>query len=193
MISVKKYDNIPVNTKDILRYMSCPEPDMQTDRLIKDCLFECSGKFKYMLCFDKFPVSVSEYTIRFPFAEADSVSLSRHLSGFSEAVVFAATVGIELDRLIMKYSRLSPSRALCFQAIGAERIEALCDLFCRELKSDFSITSPRFSPGYGDFSLYFQKELFKALDCPRKIGLSLNSALLMSPSKSVTAIIGVKQ
>ena len=108
-------------------------------------------------------------------------------------MIFATTVGIGLDRLIMKYSRLSPSRAVCLQAIGAERIEALCDAFCDELKSDFAVTSPRFSPGYGDFSINFQTEIFKALDCPRKIGLSLNSALLMSPSKSVTAIVGIKQ
>ena len=192
MILVKKYDNLPINIRDVLRYMGCPESDLQTETLINDCLSECSGIFKYQLCFDRFFISVSEFSVRFPFAETASVSLSRHLSGFSEAIAFAATVGIELDRLIMKYSRLSPSRAVCLQAIGAERIEALCDAFCNDLKSEFSKTSPRFSPGYGDFPLMFQTELFKALDCPRKIGLSLNSALLMSPSKSVTAIVGVK-
>lgn len=52
-------------------------------------------------------------------------------------------------------------------------------------------TRPRFSPGYGDLPINMQKDIFAALDCPRKIGLSLNESLLMSPSKSVTAIIGV--
>ena len=192
MISVKNYDDLPVDTREIMRYMGCPKADPQTEELISDCLSECSGILKYKVCFDKFPILLSETSVRFPFAEADSRSLSQHLSGFSDAVIFAATVGIGLDRLIMKYSRLSPSRAVCFQAIGAERIEAVCDAFCGELKLDHSETSPRFSPGYGDFPLQFQSEIFKALDCPRKIGLSLNSALLMSPSKSVTAIVGVK-
>ena len=50
---------------------------------------------------------------------------------------------------------------------------------------------PRFSPGYGDLPLELQKDVFRVLDCPRKIGLSLNESLLMSPSKSVTAIIGI--
>jgi len=36
-----------------------------------------------------------------------------------------------------------------------------------------------------------QRDIFAVLDCPRKIGLSLNGSLLMSPSKSVTAIIGI--
>ena len=49
----------------------------------------------------------------------------------------------------------------------------------------------RFSPGYGDLSLALQKDIFAVLDCPRKIGITLNESLLMSPSKSVTAIIGV--
>ena len=192
MISVKAYENLPVDTKEILRYMGCPTANPQAEGLINGCLSDCFGILKYKVCFDRFPISVSENSVKFPFAETDSASLAKHLCGFSEAVVFAATVGIELDRLIMKASRLSPSRAVCFQAIGAERIEALCDAFCDELKSDFSVTSSRFSPGYGDFPLRFQTEIFKALDCPRKIGLSLNSALLMSPSKSVTAIVGVK-
>ena len=193
MISVKAYENLPVDAGEIMRYMGCPEPTPQTEELIEDCLSECSDILKYKVCFDKFPISLSETSVRFPFAEAASSSLLRHLAGFSDAVIFAATVGIGLDRLIMKYSRLSPSRAVCFQAIGAERIEALCDVFCNELKSGFSETGSRFSPGYGDFSLEFQTEIFRALDCPRKIGLSLNSALLMSPSKSVTAIVGVKK
>ena len=43
-------------------------------------------------------------------------------------------------------------------------------------------TRPRFSPGYGDLPLTVQKDFFRVLDCTRKIGLSLNDSLLMSPS-----------
>ena len=50
---------------------------------------------------------------------------------------------------------------------------------------------PRFSPGYGDLPLSLQRDIFRVLDCPRKIGLTLNESLLMSPSKSVTAIVGL--
>ncbi len=81
------------------------------------------------------------------------------------------------------------------QAIGAERIESLCDMFCGELAETYAKDGmslrPRFSPGYGDLPLEAQKSVFKALDCHRKIGLALNDSLLMSPSKSVTAIVGL--
>ena len=79
---------------------------------------------------------------------------------------------------------------MIFQGIGAERIEALCDAFENMIKTDKKIV-PRVSAGYGDIPLEMQRDIFAALDCPRKIGLTLNESLLMSPTKSVTAIIGV--
>ena len=78
-----------------------------------------------------------------------------------------------------------------FQAIGAERIESLCDAFCAEREAEGLRLRPRFSPGYGDLPLELQRDLFRGLDCSRKIGLTLNESLLMSPSKSVTAIAGI--
>ena len=107
-------------------------------------------------------------------------------------ILFAATVGVEIDRLIGKYGRLSPTKALLFQAIGAERIEALCDAFCADIKKEYNTgLEPRFSPGYGDLPLSAQKNIFAVLDPERRIGLTLNSSLLMSPSKSVTAFVGL--
>lgn len=129
------------------------------------------------------------------FTVTHSRDLQKNLKGCCRIILFGATVGLELDRLIARYGRLSPSKALCFQAIGAERIESLCNAFNDEIDEIFReqgmYTRPRFSPGYGDLPINMQKDIFAALDCPRKIGLSLNVSLLMSPSKSVTAIIGI--
>lgn len=124
-----------------------------------------------------------------------SKDLTRCLSGSNEIVLFSATIGFEIDRYIAKYQRISPAKALLAQAYGAERIECLCDVFCKELKAEvakegFSCTA-RFSPGYGDFPLSAQKEVFQLLDCSRQIGVTLNDSLLMMPSKSVTAIFGI--
>ena len=79
-----------------------------------------------------------------------------------------------------------------FQSIGAERIETLCDAFCKDISSELGVTlKPRFSAGYGDLPLEAQKDIFRVLDCSKKIGLTLNDSLLMSPTKSVTAIVGI--
>lgn len=192
MILIKKYSEPAVDKDEILRYMGCAKQSGEAIKLADICLEKCRNVLSYTVCYDEFPISVENGCVIFPFAKAASVSLAKHLDGYEKAVIFAGTVGIGLDRLILKYGRIAPSYALAFQAIGAERIEALCDAFCDDLKAEKSQISPRFSPGYSDLPLEFQTEIFKVLDCNRKIGLSLNSALLMSPSKSVTAIIGVK-
>ena len=51
----------------------------------------------------------------------------------------------------------------------------------------------RYSPGYGDFPLAAQGALVSLLDTPRKVGVSLTSTFLLTPSKSVTAVIGVRR
>ena len=110
-------------------------------------------------------------------------------------MIFAATIGVEIDRLITKYSRLSPAKAFCCQAIGAERVEELCDDFCESVNEKLGaggeMLKPRFSPGYGDLPLETQKMIFSLLDCPKRIGVTLGDSLLMSPSKSVTAFAGI--
>ena len=47
----------------------------------------------------------------------------------------------------------------------------------------------RFSPGYGDLPLSFQKNLLNFIEA-RKIGLSISRNFILKPEKSVTAIIG---
>ena len=70
--------------------------------------------------------------------QTDSQGLCRNLQGCDKVILFAATVGLAPDRLIARYGRLSPTKALCMQAIGAERIESLCDAFCDELAADYA-------------------------------------------------------
>ena len=38
-----------------------------------------------------------------------------------------------------------------------------------------------------------QRDVMEALDCGRTVGITLTDSLLMTPSKSVTAIIGMKE
>lgn len=197
MIRGKTYAAPPVNERECLRYAGCnfKEASAEERQLFADCLAEIEGKLSYKVCWDRFPVKKEGTSLDFGFAKVDSAGLAKNLEGCGEIILFAATIGLEIDRAIRKYTRLSPAKALFFQAIGAERIESLCDAFCEEqreeLQAEGKFLKPRFSPGYGDLSLEMQRDIFRVLDCPRKIGLTLNESLLMSPSKSVTAIIGI--
>ena len=63
----------------------------------------------------------------------------------------------------------------------------------QKMESEGWYLRPRFSPGYGDFSLNHQTEIISVLQCPKKIGLTLTDSLLMAPAKSVTAVIGLSR
>ncbi len=192
MIIRKNFNAPPVCKKVILRYMGCHETDNSIMSLLSDCLCEAEEVFSYTACYLELPASVNGDICDFRDFCIQSKDLARNLDGCNKTILFAATVGVGIDRLIEKYAKISPSKALVFQAMGAERIEALCDQFCEEIKNEYQVnTRHRFSPGYGDLSLDLQKDIFKFLDCERKIGLTLNRSLLMTPTKSVTAFLGV--
>ena len=196
VINIKEYPAPEVNRREILRYMQAKGDDGALDALINRGLALSLDKLSYKVCFAEFPVIERDGTLDLGFALTDSRDLKKCLDGCGSIILFAATVGIELDRLILRYSRLEPSMALCLQAIGSERAEALCDAFCDEMAAQYSVQDkslrPRFSAGYGDLPLSLQREIIATLNTPRNIGVSLNESLLMSPSKSVTAIIGIK-
>lgn len=69
-------------------------------------------------------------------------------------------------------------------------MDATEELIRRELADGEDLVS-RYSPGYGSFPLAAQRELLELLDAPRSVGVSLTDTLLMVPSKSVSAIIGI--
>lgn len=189
MAFVKKYSFKQCgefNKKEISRYAG----NLQDEALLDECISEVSGKLVYNVCYQKFTITKDCTTLNLGFAQTNSADLAKNLHGCDGIFLFASTVGIEIDRLIMKYCKISPVKALIFQAIGAERIEKLCDQFCKDMAKEGTL-KPRFSPGYGDLSLNLQKEIFAALDCGKNIGLTLNDSMLMSPTKSVTAIVGI--
>ncbi|MBR5543051.1 MAG: Vitamin B12 dependent methionine synthase activation subunit [Oscillospiraceae bacterium] len=189
---LKSFSAPPICEKEVLRYAGCREADENILALLRSCTEEAAECFTYNVCYRVCDLSVSGAVCDFGAFSVESETLSQNLSASSRAIIFAATVGTGIDRLISKYSRISPARAVILQALGAERIEALCDAFCREMENELGGRhTPRRSPGYGDISLSVQHDIFSVLDAPRKIGLSLNDSLLMSPTKSVTAFIGV--
>ena len=192
IVFTKTYPAPLICEKEVLRYGGCKSADNETQNLLKTCLSIAKDKFVYRVCYCRLPVNIAKDICDFGAFKVQSLKLSQNLNGCQNAIIFGATVGVEIDRLIAKYSRLSPAKALMLQAMGAERIEALCDTFCEDIKVSLKTNlKPRFSAGYGDLPLDTQKQIFNLLNCSKHIGLSLNDSLIMSPSKSVTAFMGL--
>ena len=193
-VIVKSFPTPEFCGKEALRYMGCGTPDGATLDLMQNCVEETEKNICYKVCYALLPIETNGNVCDFSVFKTESANLAKNLEGCEKVLLMAATIGAGIDRIIARYGRISPAKAVMFQAIGSERVEALCDEFCKSYQQENKvILKPRFSPGYGDLSIKVQKDIFAVLDCPRKIGISLNDSFLMSPSKSVTAFVGIKE
>lgn len=190
----KTYKDLPFCQREIMRYAGCSGGDEMLESLYKECVEQADAVLSYHVCYRRLELEVKGDLCDFSVLSLRSEKLAQNLGGCHSVILFAATVGVGIDRLIAKYSRLSPAKALMFQAIGAAQVEALCDRFSADILAQYSTNlRPRFSPGYADLPLSAQREIFAVLDCERRIGLTLNESLLMSPTKSVTAFMGLTE
>lgn len=121
--------------------------------------------------------------------------IESHLNGCEKAIVMCATVGSEVDKLI-RISQISDmARAVVMDSLASVAVEQVCNAFNKiiaEKYSDYNMTF-RFSPGYGDYPIELQKIILQMLDAPKKIGLCTNDNFLLTPTKSVTAVLGLSK
>jgi len=123
-----------------------------------------------------------------------SKQVSRLLKACVEMVVFAATIGPDAETEAAKLMDKKPAEAVILDAAAGEATEGAVEYIHRSVQSDAHRRglhlTPRFSPGYGDWSLEAQRELFPHLK-PEKIGITLNQSCMMIPRKSVSGIVGL--
>ncbi len=199
MIYIETADKseIKIEENEVLRYLgykkSAPEPHVMEK--VKDVIQEVAGALSPRACCMMLPICAKNGQVEFDSFSVTSSALSKNLTGCNHALLFAATVGAEVDRIVHRYASLSPSSAVIAQAAGAAAIESFCDLLVarvgEKLKKEALFLRPRFSPGYGDFDLNHQQDFFRLLEVSRRIGVSLTEGGLMTPTKSVTAVAGI--
>lgn len=129
-----------------------------------------------------------------PLEEAGT-DLARHLKGCRELVLMAVTLGSGLDGMIRRLEITDIALGAAADATASAWMEDFCDGLEGEIRRKLSgeglFLTGRFSPGYGDCPLTLQDPLCLALDTVRGVGLALTPEHLMTPRKSVTAILGV--
>ena len=130
-------------------------------------------------------------TVDLGFATVFSSALFKNLDGATEVFVFVVTLGIEVDRLLTRLSKTSRAEAFIFDAVASALAEAACDVAEEEIKSGLSCR-PRFSPGYADFSLEHQGALLSFLGAPMHLGVCVGDSGIMTPMKTVSAVMGIK-
>lgn len=121
-------------------------------------------------------------------------STEHRLWNAKKVTLFAATIGPALEKKIQELTKQGNiANAAILDAIGSVAVEAVVgfvnDEANRRAKEAGFKTVNRFSPGYGDWELKEQKGLLQQLNSSQ-IGISVTSAYLMQPEKSVSGAIG---
>ena len=186
---------LPFNRQEILRYSGWPGGQAEENALPLEEILQAVLGIRCRAVWRLFPVNrAPEGMLDLGFLRTDSKTLARFLRECDETVLFALTAGVEMDRIIARESVRSPLRGLLAHAAGAERAETACDALTAAILETLPgrEAAGRFSPGYGDLPLAAQHAVLQALPADRLLGIALNNENIMSPSKSVTAIIGLK-
>lgn len=195
-----------VNVREVYRYLGygTKQPDRAVEKLICEVLDELTESIKPKHIYKLYTCDVSPTKVTLRTEDNmssllvfESRNLSANLMQCNQVALMAATLGLEADKLLQKYEVLNMAKASIAQACGAACIEAYCNIIQEKIRSGLSENGrerylrPRFSPGYGDLPLQSQNAIFNALECTKRIGLTLTDSLLMYPTKSVTAFIGL--
>ena len=189
----------PIDRKETARYLGYGnnEPDEVILKMMDECegpLMEacrpsfCYGVFDIVLCSEE-KVVLSECAL-----ELCGHDIVKLLQNCSQAVLFAATLGSGVDALLRKLQISSMPKALLTDAMAGTAIEQICNDFQKELLLQFPNMQQtmRYSPGYGDLPLSLQKDFLATVEAGKRIGLAVTEGNMLSPVKSVTAIIGLR-
>lgn len=124
-----------------------------------------------------------------------SDSIINLLKGTSYLVLGVVTIGSSLENKVSEFfSQGEYPRAIALDAVGTVAVENLSrcirNLVCQEAKEQYFKITRYFSPGYGDWDISQQKDIFKIIPT-NKIGVNLTESCMILPRKSLSWIIGI--
>ena len=190
------------NWREIFRYLGYnngARPEGAVLEMIERAEAAVRGMAEAKSVYQRFPlVFHGDGAVEIGDIRIESAALRRNLDGCAGVFLLAATLGADVDRLITRLTALGHvSEAAAAQAAAAALIEDVCDEAGESMRKIAAARGlklrPRFSPGYGDFSIEHQRDIARVLDTARRIGLTVTDSLMLAPMKSVTAVIGLSE
>lgn len=183
-------EDIPINPRELAARL---KTDVGFENeLLDSCRKRLFDVLDYKCAYIKTDIDLSEENVcGFGFMTVPSRHLYKNLSGCKQAFVMAVTTGIGTDRLLARLNAVSQAEHFMTDGLSSAAIESFCDYASERISCGYNCAN-RFSLGYGDTSIEFQKPLLERLQAQRLLGITLNSAYLMTPVKSITAIMGIR-
>ena len=181
-----------------LRYMRVP-PDRHDQELfdfVAETFEKIEGFLNPKFIWSKFGMEKLNNGIKIADTEFISDDILRLMQKSEECVLLAVTLGAEIDRQIILSQKNNMLDGIALDACASVLVDEICNDMTRkkilpELNQDQYLTS-RFSPGYGDLNLKYNKDIIEILNATKMIGLSVTGSYMMTPVKSVTALVGIK-
>lgn len=190
LIQLNDPRQLEISEKEVLRYLGMKEANNQIEVQMRREISSAYDNATLKASYIRVPIAVRDDEVDFGFDVVKSKSLAINLKECKEAYIFVATLGILNDRAIEKRFKIDKLSGAIFDCASTTLIESFCDYVNEYFRKENSLR-PRFSPGYGDFSIEHQKSILKALDAYKNVGVTLTESLMMIPSKSVTAVVGI--
>lgn len=161
---------------------------------LRPLMEKAEAALKPCVCFKqlvkRYPVTVDDGGFQLGGLPAiPSRHLCRLFEGAEEGLAVAVTLGAEVDTLVKRLLLGDPALGAAVGAAASAYVDELLDgvMAAEQARIAPLHLSPRFSPGYGDVPLSYQRPLTEALECWR-IGIRLTDSCLMLPEKSITAL-----
>lgn len=122
--------------------------------------------------------------------------IARHVEGCTRVVLLAVTVGMQSEMLLRRERALSATDGLLVDACASSLVEQAANVLNAHIVEEATArnlaATSRFSPGYGDLPLSCQPAFLVASGADRALGIHATAAHLLVPTKSITAVIGLR-
>ncbi len=184
--------------REVLRYLGYQDQviDPISHSMIDEAIEEIGSLIEKRAIYKNFPISFQKDKVLLEGTDLKLVGkdIQNHLKDSCTCILMAVTLGHRVDTRIRYYEKIDMTRALILDAAATGFIEKACNDICkdieRELDGDKALTN-RFSPGYGDLGIHIQGKFLNILGAQKTIGLNISSSSILTPRKSVTAIVGI--
>lgn len=195
-IEVNTLKDCSVNLKDVYGYLGFANstPDETTIQQVAEISADLEKRVSPKMVHGIFPIKIENSVL----LEGTTLSLEGNdvkklLAESTQCVLLAVTLGQEVDRLIRETQIKDMARAVILDACANSLVEEYCNEFEEEIRQTIGDQhfTDRFSPGYGDLPLSVQPLFCKILQTDKKIGLMVSNTYLMTPKKSISAVIGI--
>lgn len=137
----------------------------------------------------------SEILLRGTSIRLTGADAATFLKDCSSCIITAVTIGHRVDEELRRQQITDMSSAVILDSCASSAVESICNQLETDLEKEYEsrglFLTDRFSPGYGDLPLSLQPAICSTLSTEKTIGLSVTGGIMMTPTKSVTALIGI--